>query len=95
MKKYSQNRFTYIKQVFINKIQMASNLIKQKTLLQALIILSLFILQLFAQVGLTTKCSAIDERLDAFKTLTGISALLFKKQKFSTLFGTCSLKRVL
>ena len=31
---------------------------------------------MFAEVGLLTKCSAIDERLDAFKTLTGISSIL-------------------
>ena len=32
----------------------------------------------------------MDERLDTFKTLTGISSFLSEKQKFSTLFGTCS-----
>ena len=54
---------------------MASNLIKSKTLLQFLIILNVFRLYLFAQVELLTKCSAMDERLDALKTLTSISII--------------------
>ena len=54
-------------------MQMASNLIKSKTLLQVLRILKLFMKYLFAHVGLLIKCCAIDERLDAFKTLAAIS----------------------
>ena len=54
---------------------MTFNLIKSKTLLQILIILDLFILHLFAHVRLLTKCSAIDERLDAFKSLASIKLI--------------------
>ena len=45
---------------------------------------------MFAHVGLLIKCSAIDERLDAFKTLAGISSFLAKQQKLCTLFCICS-----
>ena len=41
-------------------------------------------------IELLTKFSAIDERLNAFITLTGISSFLYEIQKFSTFFGTCS-----
>ena len=65
---------------------MDSNLIKSKKILQILIILNLSLLQLFAQVGLLSKCSEIDERLDAFKTFNCISYFLSDRQKFSTLW---------
>ena len=61
---------------------MASNLIKSKTLLQVLIILNLFIFYLFAYVELLTKCSATDERLDAFETLAGISSFYPNSQNY-------------
>ena len=44
-----------------------------------------------AHVELFVKCSAIEDRFDAFKTLTGITSLFYKSQNLSTLFGICSL----
>ena len=68
-------------------VQIASSLIKSKTLLQVLIVLNIFRLYLFAHVDLFTKCSVMDEHLDVFKTLTCVSSFFSENQKFSTLFG--------
>ena len=42
---------------------------------------------MFAHVELFINCSAMDKRLDAFKTLTGISSFFSVKQKYLHCLG--------